>query len=140
MKIAAAFLALLAFSFAGCTSVNVDRNPRVDLTKFQRFYVERRLADNNQVAEAIAAELRARGFEATAGPLTMMPERVDAVVNYHDEWAWDFKSYLIQLHIQIRSPHRNQTFATGLYRQPSPVTKPLPEVVQILFDSMLKKP
>lgn len=139
MRVAAVLLATFAF-LSACSSVHVDRQPRTDLRKFRHFFVEHRLADNAQVDQAIVAELRARGFTASAGPRTMMPADVDALVVYHDDWAWDFKTYLIQLQIEIRSPHRNQSFATGIYRQPSPRPKPLPDVVALLFAELLKQP
>mgnify|MGYP003335330613 CR=1 FL=1 len=52
------FLVLLGL-LAGCSSVNSRQV--VDLGRFQRFYVERRLNENNHLDELIAAELRARG-------------------------------------------------------------------------------
>ena len=137
MKLFVILLALCGL-LAGCSSVHSERNPHVDLSKLRRFYVEHRLSDNHRVDEAIVAELQARGFEASAGPLTMMPDGIDALVTYQDEWAWDFKSYLIQLDVVIRSPHRNLVFAGGSYRQPSPRAQPLPTVVHRLFDSLLQ--
>jgi len=59
-------LALLAGLFSGCSSVNSRQV--VELGRFQRFYVERRLNENNRVDELIAAEIRARGHIAGSGP------------------------------------------------------------------------
>jgi len=138
MKFAAALLALLALFLTSCTSVYTDRNPRTDFTTLKRFYVERRLADNHQIDRAIVAELQAMGLEASSGPMTMMPQEVDAVITYHDEWAWDFTDYLIQLHIQIRSAHRDRPLAFGTYRQPRPLPKPPDHVIRVILSRILK--
>lgn len=124
--VAGGFLLLVA-----CSSVHTHRDPRADLSHLKRFYVEHRLNDNNRIDAAIVAELKSLGFDASAGPLTMMPDATDALVNYEDVWAWDFKSYLLQLNIVIRHPHvESRTFAAGTYRQPTVVTKSPPEVVR----------
>ncbi len=138
MKSAAALLALLALFLTSCTSLYTDRHPRTDFSTLQRFYVERRLADNHQIDRAIVAELQAMGFEASSGPMTMMPREVDAIITYHDEWAWDFKTYLIQLHIQIRSAHRDQPLAFGTYRQPNPIPKSPDQVIRLILSRLLK--
>lgn len=133
-KVSAVLLALLALLQASCSSIWTDRNPQIDLAQITHFFVEHRLADNNKVDEAIVAELRSRGFEASAGPLTMMPEDAQAIVSYHDEWAWDFRYYLLELEVHIRSAHREQTLATGLYRQPTPISKSPAQVIRAIFD------
>lgn len=138
MKFAAVLLTLTALLFTSCKSLYTDRNPRTDFSKLQRFYVERRLADNHHIDRAIVAELQAMGYEASSGPMTMMPQQVDAIVTYADEWAWDFKTYLIQLHLQIRSAHRDQPLAFGTYRQPNPLPKPPDEVIRLILSRLLK--
>jgi hypothetical protein len=139
MKVSLVLFLLLGL-LAGCRSIYVDRRPHTDFTRIKRFYVEHRLSDNHQIDQTIVAELRALGFEASAGPLTMMPGQVDAIVTYQDEWAWDFKSYLIQLNIQLRSAITEQYRAPGTYRQPSPITKPPAEVVRSILARILKHP
>lgn len=133
-----ALLALLvgALLLTGCSSVQTRRSPGVDLNRFQRFYVIHRLTDDRHIDEMIVARLQALGREASAGPLTMMPDGTEAIVTYQDEWAWDFKSYLIQLDIQIRHAHRDRQLGHGSYRQPSPVTKPPQELVRAILDPL----
>ena len=131
MKVPLLFVFMSLGLLTACSSVETHRNPRTDLSHLKRFYVEHRLSDNNHIDEIIVTELKALGFEASKGPLTMMPDGVDALVNYEDVWAWDFKSYLIQLSIQIRHPHIDtRIFADGTYRQPSVVTKSPREVAR----------
>ncbi len=140
MKVSALLLAFAALLLASCSSVWTQRNPHVDLDRLTHFYVERRLADNRKVDEAIVAELRSRGFEAASGPLTMMPDNAQAIVSYHDEWAWDFRYYLMELSVSIRSAHRQQTLANGIYRQPTPISKSPAQVIRTIFDQILAAP
>jgi hypothetical protein len=123
---------------SSCSSIHTQRDPRSDLDKFQHFYVEHRLSDDRFIDEAIVAELKALGRDASAGPRTMMPQSADAIVTYQDEWAWDFKSYLIQLNIQIRDSRRERIVATGNYQQPSMFTKKPNQVVHAILRPLLK--
>ena len=47
--------------------------PKADIGSQKHIFVERRLADNYGVAEEIARQLRAMGYDASSGALTMMP-------------------------------------------------------------------
>lgn len=129
-----AFVLLLC----GCTSIHTQRNPRADLARYHRYYVEHRLTDDHHIDDAIVTELRSRGLQASAGPLTMMPDDAEVVVGYADTWAWDFKSYLYQLDINLRTARLDQPLAAGTYRQPTIVTKPPEAVIHTLFDRLLK--
>jgi len=42
------------------------------------------------------------GYDASCGPLTMMPEKVDALLSYEERWGWDFRSYLIELRVELK--------------------------------------
>jgi hypothetical protein len=129
MKVSA-FLLSIALLFSGCSSIDTYRMPSVDLSRVRTFFVVHRLADNHRVDETIVAHLRSLGYEAAAGPLTMMPQHAEAVVTYHDYWAWDFKTYLIQLDLEIRQAHTNRPMARGSYRQPTIIPKSPAAVVE----------
>lgn len=133
MRFPLLLLALGALVLTACSSVHTHRNPQADLGKLKRYFVEHRLTDNNHIDELIVSELKRRGLEASAGPLTMMPESVDALINYEDVWAWDFKSYLLELNLVVQHPHSNRIFANATYRQPTIVTKNASEVVREIF-------
>lgn len=137
MKVAAALLVALAL-FTSCTSVHTSVNPAVDVNRFQRFYVVHRLSDDRHIDALIVAELKSLGREASAGPLTMMPDDTEVTVNYLDDWEWDFKTYLIQLNVQLHDVRRDRPIAFGNYRQPSPITKSPPEVIHEIFSRLLK--
>jgi len=100
--------------------------------------VEHRLTDNHRIDELIVAELRTHGFDASSGPLTMLPEGVDAIVTYEDRWQWDFKSYLIELKIDVRANFTGKPIATGHYHQASAYTKSPAEVVHEILGPLFK--
>jgi len=137
MKVSAILLAF-AFVLASCSSVDTHLAPKADLSHLKRFYVEHRLTDDHHIDDAIVAELQARGREASAGPLTMMPDGVEAIVTYEDTWTWDFRSYLLRLKIDVRHANTDKPLASGSYEQPTPVPKSPPAVVHKIFASMFK--
>jgi hypothetical protein len=134
-----AVLPCLALVLGGCTSIRTERMPRADLGAIKHFYVEHLLSDNHHIDDVIVADLRARGLDAHDGPITMMPDDAEAVIRYEGDWAWDFKSYLIELRIEIRRARTDQPLAVGVYRQPSPFTKRPPALVHEILSRILEK-
>lgn len=139
MRLTVAFLVLASLVLSGCSSVHTQTNPRADLAQFKRFYVEHRLTDDHHIDEMIVAELRSYGLVVETGPLTMMPRDTDALVTYVDTWAWDFKSYLLQLDILIVDARKNRGLATGTYRQPTMLTKSPRDVVHHILAPIFKR-
>ena len=112
----------------GCTTVSAVKVTGADLQHYQRLFVERPLNENRHIDEMIVEELRKMGRDVSSGPLTMMPENTEAVVNYNARGSGDFGTYLIDFHLAIRSLHPNKPLVVGRYYQPSAFTKP-PETV-----------
>jgi hypothetical protein len=111
----AVLLACIVGSLAGCSSASRNVAAGVDLTKIRSIWVEQRLADNHNVRDRLVRALRAHGYDADAGPLTMMPDRgVDAVLVYQDRWTWDFRSYMMELEAELRHP-RNQALMAQVF-------------------------
>ncbi len=108
---------------AGCSSLAT--RSVVDLSAFKHIYVVHRLTDDHRGDELFVRELKALGHEASNGPLTMLPENADAVLPYDDRWEWDFKTYLIELDINLRTARTDKKLADGRYYQPSPKTRRL---------------
>jgi hypothetical protein len=107
-------LALLALFLAGCANLSNQVTPGVDLRSVKRVWVERRLGDNNNVRDRLVRSLRAQGLEADAGPITLMPERgIDAVLGYEDRWTWDFRTYLVELRVELRHPRTRELLASA---------------------------
>jgi hypothetical protein len=137
MKRPALLFALVALVFAGCSSL--DTHDVADLSSVQHIFVEHRLTDNHRIDEAIVAELKSRGYDASSGPLTMMPDNIDTIITYEDRWAWDFNSYLIDLTIEVRANFTHKPLARGHYHQASALTKSPPQVVHQIIDPMFKR-
>lgn len=131
MKTLLALFALLLL--AGCSSVTSTTAPGVDLTRYQRVWVERRLNENHHVDEFMAEELRRLGYQADSGPLTMMPKDTDIVVYYDGRWTWDFTTYLIDLGVEVRMPHSQRQLAIARFYQPSARPKSAEDVARALI-------
>ncbi|MFT3867609.1 MAG: hypothetical protein QM715_03820 [Nibricoccus sp.] len=118
MKLFPALLAALLLLSAGCASNYAWKDQHVDLRQRKHFYVESELADSHQLHVAIAEQLRALGYHATSGYLTMMPKDADALVSFSSRWTWDFTNYLIELNIQVRDPVSGKILASAGYHRP----------------------
>jgi len=137
MKTLVLLLAACAL-LAGCSSESTHQV--ADYSSVHRIFVEHQLTDNHRIDELIAAELKTLGYDATSGWPTMMPEvGVDAVITYQDRWAWDFKSYLIELHLEMHANFTNKPLATGSYHQASAYTKSPAEVVHEIVAPLFKR-
>ena len=136
MKVTALLLSLIVLLTA-CSTLHTFQVPNTDLSKIRSFFVVHRLTDNNHLDDLIVNHLRSRGYEASAGHLTMMPQRTEAVVTYRDDWNWDFRTYLIQLDIEIHQAHTNRPIARGTYRQPTLITKSPAAVIEKIFNGLL---
>lgn len=137
MRLILPFL-VFAFFSVGCATKSARLSPDLKLSQYKRIYVEKRLNDNNATDALIAAELRRRGFDASYGHLTMMPRDTEVIITYDARWTWDFRSYLIELHINASTAHSNKPIATGSYRQPGIVPKEPAEMIAILVDKFLE--
>lgn len=113
-RCAPVLFALVAFIFAGCANTSSQLTPGVDLGAVKRIWVERRLGDNNNVRDRLVRSLQSQGLQAEAGPITLMPEKgIDAVLGYEDRWTWDFRTYLVELRIELRHPRTRELMASS---------------------------
>ncbi len=136
---ALAALAGLLF-LAGCSQVSTRSLPKADIGGQKHIFVERRLADNYGVSEEIARQLRAMGYDASAGALTMMPPGTDLVVSYDDMWTWDFTTYMIEIDLQVRSARTDKILAVGHYFGPHAVFGHAPpEMIHELLAKLFKR-
>src|SRR5688572_27923180 len=119
---------------------SVSARKAVPLDRFQRIYVERRLNENNHLDELFVAELRRLGREASSGPLTMLPEKTDAVLTYDARWQWDFKTYVIELNLELHTIHPRKKLADARYHQPTIKTKSAENVIHELLVKLLGQP
>ena len=132
-------VALVCTLGAGCTT-SVSTRKVIPLDRFKRIYVEKRLNDNHLLDELFVAELQRLGHEASSGPLTMMPDKVDALLTYDARWEWDFKNYLIELNLDLHTVHPRKKVADARYYQPTLRTKSPADVVREVIDRLFKQP
>lgn len=130
-------LLLASLVLAGCSSIETRKV--VDLSRFKHIYVEHRLTDDRRLDEMIVQELIRLGYEASCGPLTMMPDSADAVLSYEDRWEWDFKTYLIELTVTVRTARTTRKLADGHFYQPTPNSKPPAVVVSKVLTPLFAK-
>jgi len=117
MKHLLILLAVLSLA-TGCASFASWKDPAARLQHRKHFYVESELSDGHDLHVTIANQLKVMGYNATSGYLTMLPPDADAIVSFQSRWTWDFKTYLIELDIQIRDPKNGKILATVFYHRP----------------------
>lgn len=134
-----AILPLLLFVVlcTGCTSnVSARRHPDLDIGRFRYIFVERRLNENRHINEMLVEEIRRLGLEAETGPLTMLPDKADAVLRYNARWTWDFRTYLVELDMELHTARTEKKLADARYYQPTMRPKAPEQVVRELVARM----
>jgi len=100
----------------GCLHVSSRIDPKTNLSELKKIYVLHLLVDGRGTDQLIARELRLRGYDASAGPRTEMPPKVDAVIVYDDQWTTDMSTYMISLDFQVRTPRTDRPLAVAFIR------------------------
>ena len=117
---------------AGCGTPSTSRKVMA-LDPFQKIFVVQALNDNHHLDELLVAELRRHGREASSGPKTMMPEHTDAMLTYSDRWVWDFKTYLIELNLELHTARTEKKLADAHYYHPSMRSEKPDDVIRDLL-------
>ena len=136
MKISALLL-LGCFLLSGCSSLSTHKSG--DLRSLKHIYVEHLLNDNYRMDESMVRELKALGYDASCGPITMMPDGIDAIITYNARTAWDFKSYVIELNVLVKENFTEKVLGTGRYYQASMSTKSPEETVHEVITSLFNR-
>jgi hypothetical protein len=89
--------------------------PGTDIARYHVFFVKENLDDNRGIAARIALSLRDHGFQATSGPLTMMPPSADGVVEFEDQWSWDITTHIVGLLIHVTDAHNKAPVAMASF-------------------------
>ena len=125
-KIVALFF--LAGLLAGCSSTASWMAAGVDLSAYRHVWVEHQLADGDGVDENIARQLRGLGYDATAGPKTLMPDSAEIILSYDAQWTFDFTRYLIRINMTIRTARTDKLLAKATNYRPS-ITSRTPDAM-----------
>jgi hypothetical protein len=108
-----------AAALVGCAHINTRSLPNAGLATHKHVFVEHRLADSYGISDEMARQLRAMGYDASSGALTMMPPGTEMIVSYDDMWTWDFNTYMIEIDVQVRNARTDKIVAVGHYFRPS---------------------
>jgi hypothetical protein len=127
----------LGLLLGGCASYDVQVERGKSLAGVQRFFVVSNLNDNHALDHRIAEAIKARGFEAEIGPLTMMPDNTQAIVTFQDRWAWDFGDHLVYLSLNAQDATSHDTIAVVSFNASIPLREPVPATVGQLVDRLL---
>lgn len=140
IKASVLFLVLVTGLLSGCASVSRQSIPHFEGSKVKKVFVERRLADNNNVRDRLVNALKARGLEAEAGPLTLMPEQgIDVVLGYDDRWDWNFGNYMVELRVELRNPRTQELLASALVQRSALFGKSTDEMVKDAVEALFRE-
>jgi hypothetical protein len=134
--VAVAVCALLA---GGCAHPHAQLDRSAHVNRLHHIFVEHRLADGRGVDQLVVAELQRLGYDASSGPMTMMPDNAEAIVAYEDVWTFDFTTYLLELDLAVRDPHSGRQIAVDRYSQPSIFGSDPVKIVNRVVDPIFKR-
>jgi hypothetical protein len=141
MRLAVFITLLLAgAALTGCSTYKTSVEPGKDLAGYKRVWVKRNMDDNHGLGGFITAALDALGYEAGAGPLTMMPPRTQLIVQYRDSWTWDFKDHMTALEITVLDARTEQQIARADYGNPASMSRHPSEVAERLVKQLFAPP
>lgn len=136
-RTAGLLLAGLMLLLGGCVSYDRHDVTGRNLDGVKRFFVQSNLNDNHGIDHQIEAALKIRDNEATAGPLTMLPDDAQVIITYDDRWEWDFGDHLIFLQVTARDRRTTQPISSVSFSAKIPRGKKTPVVVGELIDRLL---
>ncbi|MET0262778.1 MAG: hypothetical protein ABW223_07755 [Rariglobus sp.] len=134
--LAVSLIACALFSGCAATSARITEKGR-NLQDVRRFFVLRNLKDNHAIHESVVRALKARGFEAESGPITLLPDSAQVVLLYEDRWAWDFSNHMVYLKISARDPKAVFPYAAATYQKQVAFSTQVDEVVAEVVDKLL---
>ncbi|HTJ79125.1 MAG TPA: hypothetical protein VL357_09025 [Rariglobus sp.] len=138
MKAAASLLFILILLLSGCSAVSTRVDKDRHFAGVRHFFVLSNLNDNHGIDDSIVRALQARGFEAEAGPFTMMPDAAQVLITYEDRWAWDFSNHMVHLQIAAQDPQAVHPYATAVYHKNVALSTRVDDVVTQLVGNLLK--
>jgi hypothetical protein len=138
-KVLAVFFLFLALLMTGCASkVSSTAVPGASLKEKGTFYVVRFEPDKRNLNMIIANQLTSMGFNAAAGEKSDIPEDVDTVVTYVDQWQWDMSNYMIKIDIQFRDAKDGALIMSGNSFRTSLVRRTPETMIKETLEEMLK--
>ncbi|MFP8881202.1 MAG: hypothetical protein VCE43_18010 [Myxococcota bacterium] len=109
-------IGLFAAACAGTSATPLTVSAREPGTVF---FVENHGKDQRHLEQIIATVIRARGLDVTAGGPNQRPAAAAFVVTYQDHWAWDMRTFLREIKIEVRDAKTSAIVAVSRTYQDS---------------------
>ena len=118
-RVRAVVLVLLAFCFAGCSSVVESKHysKAFRLASMKKAYVVHDPGSTYGCANAAEEALTKRGLTVTSGSIQDKPADADFYVEVIDRWQWDVAMFLASLDIRFVDNATGDLMAIGTFRQ-----------------------
>ncbi|MBW6509475.1 MAG: hypothetical protein K0A94_08010 [Desulfuromonadales bacterium] len=104
----------ISLVLTGCmTNLTSNLAPGATLDELGNTFVVRFDPDKRHLNSIIADTLTLMGHPAVAGEKSEIPEDVDTLVTYVDNWQWDITNYMIKINIQFRDGKSRELIVSG---------------------------
>ena len=134
-------IATLPLLLTGCAVTKLESNlaPGATFDELGKTFVVHFEPDKRELHSIIADKLTLMGHPSTAGEKSEMPDDVDTLVTYKDNWMWDITNYMIKLNIQFRNEKSNELIITGESYRTSLARKSPEGMIEETLTEILKK-
>jgi hypothetical protein len=97
-------LAIALFCFSGLACAGTTSMPLTGaaLEGEAVLFVEHQSEDHRSLNLIIVGVLQSRGLNASTGVAAARPKDVNYIVTYEDRWAWDMRTYLREIKIEVK--------------------------------------
>jgi hypothetical protein len=114
-------LALILSALFGLACAGGSSMPFNDAALDQEiiFYVEHQSAGRRNLNLIITTALQSHGLSVSTGTADERPTNVDYIVTYVDRWAWDMRTYLRGITIEVTRDNSNLIVAMSEAHQDS---------------------
>lgn len=132
-------LIIMGLCSTGCANTTSAMvTPGVKVNDINSFFVLESDEDKRGVKDEIVKQLADRGYDVSAGTSDMVPEHVEAVVDFDARWIWDVTMYLIELSITFSDPKTDYTLASGYSYHASLARKSKKQMVDEVLTNMFR--
>lgn len=133
------FLAI-ALLLTGCaTHLTSNLAPNATFNELGKTFVVRFEPDTRNLNSLIADKLTLMGHSATFGEEGDIPNDVDTLITYRDNWQWDVTMYMIKINIQFRDGKSRELIVSGESFRTSLARKSSEEMIEETLIEILKK-
>ncbi len=102
-------------------------------------YVVHFSPDKRHLEKIIKNQLTARGYTATYGEKHNIPEDIDIIVKYIDNWMWDITNYMLDITIEFKDAKTGILIASGKSYRPSLQRSSPENMIKETLDALLAK-